>query len=217
MPEFSEKTVSYSARSKGVGLSSRRRLWISAFIVFHWTAGVLTVGPVWHWGVKGMPLAERVWTNVQRGALAYMNLVSHAQVWNMFVGNKSDMSKHTRGVIHFTDGSQRVHEFRRFGELGYVEAQRWHRHRRLHRALAKEKTVLWTGLARWLARRYDDAANPPRQVDLVVVSVLLPELGSERYRRLSSQGWVDYTRILRLEPEVRVDTLWRYAVRPEDL
>lgn len=192
--------------------SRRKRRLISAFIALHWIAALLSLNPVWHWAAADAPWNERLLTGAKRLGLAYMNLVGHPQSWRMFVGVTADMTKHTHADIHLADGSSRTHLFPRFARLPYLEAQRQHRHRRLHRALARANHTLRSGTARWLARQYGSAANPPQRVDLILESVLVPPPTPVNTRQRT-----DFTRAIRLQPTVRRDTLLQYIVRPEDL
>lgn len=137
------------------------------------------------------------------------------QDWAMFAPNPLQATRYVDAEVTFQDGTKRLFGFPRLSQLNFIEAWIEKRYRKYQYQLIDLNQRPWNeDLARHVARRMNDPANPPARVTINKHEALIP-----RHDRPEIKGalWVDYSKLLRREARYTRNALLDYTVRPEDL
>lgn len=208
------------------------KILVSAFILFHW---ICVIGwllpkpsPVKTFLLtRTIPLLTRStqpdgsrgkWTFRRRPiASTYLFHTAQWQDWQMFAPDPLQINRYVAATVTFQNGATRLYTFPRLSQLNWLEAWVEKRYRKLQHRIAENKSPLVKqDLARFIARRTHDPANPPIRVVLTLYEAPIP-----RHDRPEVSGpapaWVDYTRLLRQEARTSETKLLDYRVQPEDL
>lgn len=192
-------------------MKRRSRLALSLFIVFHW-ACVLA----WLWpnpsALKSSLFAVRLRPGLPVVS-AYLFHTAQHQDWAMFAPNPLQTNRYVAATVTLRDGRKVPYSFPRLCELGIVEGWVEKRYRKYQHRIAEEPVQAYRiDLARYIARRLHDPANPPVRVEIFDYQSPIP-----RHDRPKSEEWTDYTSLLRNPARFTPVPLLDYQVRPEDL
>jgi hypothetical protein len=195
-----------------------RRIALSAFILFHWACVLAWVwpnpsalktaffsirlpAPSGHSG-PGLPIVS-----------AYLFHTGQHQDWAMFAPNPLQINRYVAATVTLRDGRKVPYSFPRLSQIGYFEGWIEKRYRKLQHRIAEEPVRAYReDLARFIARRVGDPANPPVRVELFDYQSPIP-----RHDRPRTAEWIDYTSLLRDQARFTPVPLLDYRVRPEDL
>ena len=138
--------------------SPKRRILISAFLLFHLVA-------ITFWCI---PL-DTALIQAFRGAIRpYILWSGLFQAWDMFAPNPMGLNTYLEAVITFRDGKTRTWTFPRMENLPIAQRYSKERYRKFAEYLRLDKfSALWPDCARSVARLNNDPGDPPVQVSLV--------------------------------------------------
>jgi len=216
------------------GLYSRRRkVLISAFIVFHFACVVAWIlpkpSPVKSWvlGLKvPFPGTSRSSDGRESGlsfeprpiVATYLHHTAQWQDWAMFAPNPVQTNQYIGAHVIFERGNWTEYTLPRLDQMGWLEAWAQKRYRKLkNRLIDENRREFYEDLARWIARTQSEPANRAVRVTVFVYDAPIPrhdrnELGDPR-----SAAWVDYSELLREKAAYSSTAVADYFVRPEDL
>jgi hypothetical protein len=192
------------------------RVALSLFIAFHW-ACVLA----WLWpnpsALKSAFFSLRLPSADSRPGLpvvsAYLFHTAQHQDWAMFAPNPLQINRYVAATVTLRDGRKVPYSFPRLCELGLLEGWIEKRYRKFQHRIADEPVQAYRiDLARFIARRIHDPANPPVRVELFDYQSPIP-----RHDRPNREAWTDYSSLLRDPARFVPVPLVNYEVRPEDL
>ncbi len=203
-----------------------RRGLISGFILFHWACvaawlwpnpsdlksfllGIQVPLPVYGtrsggtgWALESRPLAS-----------TYLFHTAQHQDWGMFAPNPLQINRYVAATATLRDGREQEYSFPRLSQLGVLQCWIQKRYRKYQHRIVEEPALGYRqDLARFIARRVGDGANPPVRVIVYEYQSPIP-----RHDRRREPGWIDYTEILRDHAKFSRRVLVDYFVRSEDL
>lgn len=202
--------------------SRRRKILISAFVVFHF-ACVFTLTWPGLWPLKrallwfSLPLPEKsydpaagdvrwTWAS-QPVARTYLEATAQWQSWLLFAPNPLIYNRYLTAEVIRRDGGAELYEFPRVDRMGLVRAHLESRFRE-YQFYAAQKEVLLRDLARYVARRRANPANPPVRVVIYAHEMDLPA---------PSRAREPYGRLIRDGSRYARRPVLAYTVTPEDL
>lgn len=203
-----------------------RKALISAFIVFHWGCVL-----AWLWPnpsdvksflmglsaplpiFKGTPSQPRVDLERRRIVETWLFHTGQHQDWAMFAPNPLQINRYVAATVTFRDGRQEEFTMPRLSQLGVIDCWIEKRYRKYQHRIAEERAPAFReDLARFVARRFATAGNPPLRVAIFEYQSPIP-----RHDRVKLPGWIDYTSLLRDNAVFSRKPLLDYVVRPGDL
>lgn len=120
----------------------------------------------WAW-----PFNVPVIQDVKELARPYLVWSGLFQSWDFFAPNPKPTNSDVEAVIITRDRHQLVWTFPAMERLGYFERYREERYRKFTEALPDPKnSPLWPGVARHIADKFQNPADPPQVVLLISVS-----------------------------------------------
>lgn len=223
-----------SADSAGAKpLSRRRKVLISAFILFHWACVVAWILPkpspikTFLLGIKApLPGIEKAQGEEPRGwavrprpvAAAYLQNSGQWQEWAMFSPNPLQINRYVGAQVAFERGNWKQYTFPRLSQMNFMEAWVEKRYRKLQQRLIDENKVPYhEDVARWIARELREPGNKPVRVTLFVYESPIPKHDREELQAADAPSWIDYTDLLRTKAKYSPKLLVDYFVQPKDL
>jgi hypothetical protein len=105
----------------------------------------------------------------------YMQWSALFQNWAMFSPNPQSDNFHLEAEVIFADGTTATWRYPRMSELGTLARYQKERYRKFSEWVRQDaRRALWPDLARFVARRYANPANPPRTVALARHWAMIP-------------------------------------------
>ena len=136
---------------------SFKRLLLNLFIGFH----------VWLMAVWGLP-GSNFRTVFARPIERYVIYWGLWHSWDMFSPDPLSLNFNLEAEIIFADGSMRTWEFPRMEQLSLWKKFQMERYRKWRERVRQDAYVaVWPDTCRWIARRFNNPANPPRQITLI--------------------------------------------------
>lgn len=219
------------AGSEGRPPSLRRKVLLTAFILFHFGCVVVWVLP----GAlqvrtfllsRSVPLPTRrpdPATNSSRWRIepqsviiSYLWKTGQWQHWNLFAPNPMAYNRFLGARVTYRSGDRQEWTLPRVEQLDYVRAHLEARYREYQYGMAGSPAAL-EDLARFFARHPNDPANPAVRVDLFAFHLDIPRHDRPELRAPDAPRTVDYSRLLRERALTVAVPLLAYEVRPEDL
>jgi hypothetical protein len=138
-------------------MSIRDQIIISIFIVFYWFIVLICV-------MADCPLKQAVHQYTRLPEL----LLGAEQSWRMFCPNPRTYSLHCYAIVTFKDGATAYYEFPRLERMSQWDAFLRERLRKHYDDIMPwfEFRMFRPFIARYIARGFFDASNPPIQVSL---------------------------------------------------
>jgi hypothetical protein len=218
---------------KAIPYSSRRKVSISLFILFHFACVIAWNLPkpspikAWLLGLKApLPGIARTadaggssWSFEARPIVAsYLHHTAQWQDWAMFAPNPVQTNQYLGAHVIFENGSWKEYTLPRLDQMGWLEAWARKRYRKLKNRLIDEKNrELYEDLARWIAREQGEPGNRAIRVTLLVYDAPIPRHDRKELRDPGAPAWIDYSELLRDRAAYSPTTAIDYFVRPEDL
>lgn len=123
----------------------------------------------WAWPFR-IPLADDIKTLTQ----PYMLWTGLFQSWDFFAPNPKPTNSYVEAIIITQDRHQLVWAFPAMERLGYFARYRDERYRKFTESLPDPKNSgLWPGVARHIAEKFANPADPPQVVLLINVSAAI--------------------------------------------
>lgn len=211
--------------------SLRRKILITAFILFHFGVVVVWVFPgnftaltVLRKGTVPLPVGRpdpekgsMGWRFEPKSVIAsYLVQTGQWQHWNLFAPNPMHFNRHLGGRVTHRSGRWSEFTLPRVEQLGYFRAHLEARYREYQYGLTGSLAAL-EDLARFCARDRNDPADPPVRVTLHAFQFDIPRHDRPALRAPGEPPWVDYSRLLRDPALVGKYMLLDYHVKLEDL
>jgi hypothetical protein len=164
-----------------------KRAVINGFIILHLVA-------IFCWAIPANSLLR---TAINERFSPYLLWSGLWQGWDMFAPNPRSFNTYLEAEITFRNGQQRVWKFPRMNELGFIQRYFHERYRKWANDNVRldENSGLWPDTARYIARLYFDASNPPQSVKLVRYWAEIPPPSGQFYlpSRVQWQHFVFFT------------------------
>ncbi|ADW68815.1 hypothetical protein [Granulicella tundricola] len=159
-----KKVVNRRVHPSSIGQSERirqnpiRQKLIVAFVAFHAFALFLFAIP--------FDIAP---ARAARELIApYMRCVGLTDTWDMFAPNPKSMEQYLRAVVVTRSGQYKLYSFPRMEEFSLSQRYSKERYRKFSESvLCADCSGLWPDIAKAVARRYLNPADPPQSVLLV--------------------------------------------------
>ena len=218
---------------RAIVYSRRRKLLISAFILFHLGTVVVWVMPSpspvksFFLGLK-LPLPghsqkddekEPHWRIEPRPVVAtYLFNTSQYQGWSMFAPAPVQSNRYVEAAVLFQDGNWRDYAFPRLGQMNCLEAWIEKRWRKIEQNMFDPDFRPYDeGVARWVARQMDRPDNHPVRVSILLYEAAIPRHDREELQGPTAPAWIDYPVLLRDKTRYAKKVVCDYAVKPGDL
>jgi hypothetical protein len=213
--------------------SRRRKILISAFILFH--VGCLAAwvmprpSPIRSFllGFKlPLPSHEKKegdekarWRVEPRPVIAtYLWNTSQYQGWSMFAPTPVQTNRYVEAAVLYQDGNWRDYAFPRLGQMNFLEAWIEKRWRKIAQNMFDPEFRPYDlDVARWVAREMDRPDNHPVRVSLILYEAAVPRHDREELQGTNGPKWIDYPTLLRDKTKYAKKVVVDYAVRSEDL
>ena len=89
------------------------------------------------------------------------------QGWDMFSPNPLSTNFDVEAEITFEDGSKKTWTFLEMQKLGFFERYQKERYRKWReRIRADDNAYAWPDTAKWIARKFNNPKNPPKEISL---------------------------------------------------
>ncbi len=135
-----------------------KRAAISAFLLIH-------IFAITTWS---LPLDSPLLVQIRNLIRPYMFLTGLFQSWDMFAPVPATLNAYVNGVVITRDGKLHTWRFPRMEQLSLSQRYSKERYRKFVENLPEDKnSALWPDAARYLARLYNNPANPPEIVLLI--------------------------------------------------
>jgi hypothetical protein len=143
----------------GVSRGLLKRSLITLFLLFHLVA-------ILSWS---LPLNSLLIAGVKQKVASYMQWSGLFQGWAMFAPDPPKTNAYVDAEVTFRDGRTAIWRFPRMQELGFIQRSFKERYRKfsIERLARNGNAALWPDTARYIARQYPDAGNPPVLVRLI--------------------------------------------------
>ena len=213
--------------------SRRRKILISAFIVFHLGCVLAWVMPKpsplksFLLGLK-LPLPsysrngaekEPRWKVEPREVIpTYLYNTSQYQGWSMFAPVPVQTNRYVEAAVLFQDGNWKDHCFPRLSQMNFLEAWVEKRWRKIEQNMFDPEFRPYDeDVARWVARQMDQPDNHPIRVSLILYEAAIPRHDREELQGENAPKWTDYPTLLRDKTRYAKRVVLDYAVKTGDL
>jgi hypothetical protein len=141
-------------------------MFINAFLAFH-------IAAIACWA---LPLNTGLIPKAREVIAPYMLWSGLFQAWDMFAPDPAKVNGWIEGVVTLRDGKTAVWRCPRMHQLGLMERYAKERYRKFgnERLRLDAHSALWPDAARYIARLFNDPANPPVSVQLVRHWTMVP-------------------------------------------
>jgi len=206
--------------------SLRRKILLTAFILFHFGCVAVWVFPKMHpvrtfLLTRAIPLPTRLSNPATKATGwhfeplpligAYLGKTGQWQHWTLFAPDPMPYHRHLGGRVTFRSGKWKEYTLPRVEQLDAFHAHLHARYREYQYGLSGPREVM-EDLARYIARSWNDPSDPPQRVTVFICQMEIP-----KHDRPGRPAAEDYPTLLRDPARIVNVPIVDYEVKPEDL